>query len=68
MADYYVNNTRQENGDHEVHVNGCNWLARAQSTTYLGNYMNCQGAVMAAKRMYPTANGCAYCAPSCHTS
>ena len=26
MALYYVNNTAQSNGDHEVHREGCYWL------------------------------------------
>ena len=26
MADYWVNNQAQANGDHEVHVAGCSWM------------------------------------------
>lgn len=69
MAEYYVNNTPQSNGDNEVHEKGCGWLARAQSVTPLGNHPNCQSAVLAAKKLYPrTANGCVYCSRPCHTS
>lgn len=68
MAEYYVNNTPQPNGDHEVHMDGCYWLARAQSKQHLGNFVSCHGAVVAAKAIYRTANGCAHCSPSCHTS
>jgi hypothetical protein len=68
MTKYYVNNNQQSNGDHEVHESGCTWLARAQNTTYLGDFSNCQGAVAAARKIYKTSNGCAFCAKTCHTS
>lgn len=67
MATYYVNNNRQPNGDHEVHVSTCYWLRQAHSVRELGEFAACFSAVAAAKRVYPTANGCAYCAPACHT-
>jgi hypothetical protein len=68
MADYYVNNHPQSNGDHEVHEHGCTHLAKALSTKYLGNFLNCHAAVAAAKKIYRTADGCATCAKACHTS
>ena len=39
MADYYVNDTAQANGDHEVHKQGCYWLTLVVSRTYLGNFL-----------------------------
>ena len=68
MAMYYVNDTAQSNGDHEVHEDGCYWLSIARSTTYLGNFTSCHPAVAAAKRIYPQSNGCIHCSPNCHTS
>lgn len=68
MSKYYVNNQRQTNGDHEVHVKGCYWLELASDTTDLGEHLSCSSAVAAAKRTYPTANGCYHCASACHTS
>jgi hypothetical protein len=68
MADYYVNNNAQTNGDHEVHISGCSWLALAQSKKHLGAFTSCYGAVVEAKKYYPTANGCKYCSNACHTS
>ena len=38
---YYVNDNAQPNGDHEVHKDGCNWLLRARSKTYLGYFDRC---------------------------
>lgn len=64
MSGYYVNNTPQSNGDHEVHKEGCSWLQLVRSVRDLGD---CVTAVVAARRIYPTANGCAYCATACHT-
>lgn len=66
-GNYYVNDNAQPNGDHEVHREGCYWLGVAQSTTSLGYHWNCADAVAAAKRKYRQSNGCAHCAPECHT-
>ena len=68
VADYYVNDNAQANGDHEVHRDGCYWLSLAASVTYLGSFSWCGPAVAQAKRIYPTANGCAHCCGACHTS
>ena len=68
MASYYVNQTAQPNGDHEVHREGCYWLSLATYTRYLGNFSSCGPAVAVAAVIYPTANGCAHCSPLCHTS
>lgn len=68
MEKFYVNRTAQPNGDHEVHREGCYWLSIAAHTTYLGEFYGCSGAVAEAKKTYKTANGCASCCPTCHTS
>ena len=68
MARYYVNANAQSNGDHEVHRQGCYWLTLVTDSTYLGDFATCHGAVLEAKRLYSTANGCAHCSPGCHTS
>lgn len=68
MKTYYVNNHAQSNGDHEVHVEGCEYLAKATSVTTLGQYSSCYTAVAAAKARHPQSNGCKYCCNACHTS
>ncbi|MBA0262020.1 hypothetical protein D7Y46_18645 [Stenotrophomonas maltophilia] len=68
MDRYFVNRTPQANGDHEVHKQGCYWLARAQSTQDLGLHTSCRTAVAEARRWYRQSNGCATCAAACHTS
>lgn len=66
MAEYYVNNHAQQNGDHEVHVVGCQYMP--QNKTPLGNHSSCAPAVAVAKRIYPRSNGCYYCSRPCHTT
>lgn len=68
MDKYYVNNTAQLNGDHEVHKQGCYWLSQANSVKDLGYHASCFSAVRDAKRYYLRANGCATCSNACHTS
>lgn len=68
MTKYYVNDRAQINGDHEVHKQGCSWLAKASSTTYLGEHYTCVTAVAKAKTVYRQSNGCKYCSSTCHTS
>lgn len=68
MSRYYVNDHAQNNGDHEVHMEGCPYLSQARSTTYLGEFANCREAVAAAKRIYSKSDGCYHCCPACHHS
>lgn len=69
MPNYCVNKVAQTNGDHEVHNldGGCRYIPAPANQVPLGWHGNCQGAVREAKRYYTQSNGCAFCAPSCHT-
>lgn len=68
MPRYYVNSVAQANGDHEVHQElVCPTPALAHNRVPLGEHLNCRTAVDEARRLYRTANGCAFCAPTCHT-
>lgn len=42
MAKYYVNNSAQKNGDHEVHKDGCYWLTLVTSKKDLGHHTGCK--------------------------
>ena len=68
MAKYYVNKNAQDNGDHEVHKEGCSWLPNKENRIYLGDYSACDDAVGEAKEHYSQVNGCYYCSNACHTS
>jgi hypothetical protein len=35
---------------------------------YLGDFVNCHGAVTEAKKTYPQSNGCKFCYEACHPS
>jgi len=68
MDRYYVNKNAQDNGDHEVHKSGCEWMPDAENRLYLGEFATCHGAVREAKKYYPQSNGCYYCSNECHTT
>lgn len=67
MASYYVNANAQDNGDHEVHRQGCSRMPSGQNAIYLGEFTNCRDAVARAKLTYFKSNGCYYCSNECHT-
>jgi len=64
---YYVNDSAQSNGDHEVHQSDCSYLPDQENRTYLGTFDSCGPAVKAAKAIYPQSNGCYWCSRPCHT-
>lgn len=71
MAQYCVNRDAQSGSrDHEVHnldvATRC--LPSPPNRIALGDHSSCQSAVEAAKQHFDDTNGCAYCAPDCHTS
>jgi hypothetical protein len=66
MAAYHVNTNAQSGGEHEVHLNTCERGAFPANRHPLGDHANCQSAVLTARTVYPTADGCAYCSPACH--
>jgi hypothetical protein len=67
MARYLVNTQPQPNGDHEVHHTGCLHLPDPVHRFDLGEHFFCETAVLQAKRVFPTADGCWFCCPNCHT-
>lgn len=70
MKYFCVNKNGQsypENGEHEVHREGCPtppWNANKHD---LGDCSNCYEAVRKAKQVYDNVDGCANCCPDCHT-
>ena len=67
MTLYYVNKNAQDNGDHEVHESGCDWLPLEENRLYLGLFDSCSPAVRKAKTYYEQSKGCAHCSSACHT-
>lgn len=70
MPNFCVNRNEQSNGDHEVHDNTVerSCLPISSNRLDLGNHATCSSAVRAAKVYYAQSNGCATCAPACHTN
>ncbi|MBL4692469.1 MAG: hypothetical protein JKY92_03975 [Magnetovibrio sp.] len=68
MPAYIVNKNAQTNGDHEVHKNGCAYMPDIANRLPLGVHASCGPAVTKAKRTFPSADGCAYCCPTCNKS
>lgn len=67
MARYYVNKNAQDNGDHEVHKWGFDWMPNESNRLYLGDYDNCFEAVRKARTYFVQVNSCFYCSRECHT-
>lgn len=67
MPNYYVNDNAQPTGEHEVHRDGCTWLAEIISKTALGYHSSCHGAVSKARTIYSNVDGCKTCSEDCHT-
>ncbi len=67
MPGYYVNKNAQDNGDHEVHRAGCNFLPHSDNRIFLGDFGICQPAVREARKRYKQVNGCYFCSRDCHT-
>jgi hypothetical protein len=71
MPIYCVNKNPQSNGDYEVHdISSTKDCHPASANQYhLDYHPNCSSAVGKANATgYAPANGCAYCAPDCHTT
>ncbi len=71
MADqYYVNwNPQQppEDGEHEVHKQGCPTPPLHHNRYNLGYFNNCREAVAAARKKFKNVDGCGNCIPACHS-
>lgn len=65
---YYVNINAQANGDHEVHNSDCSYMPNEKNRHYLGDFSSCRLAVTEAQKIYTSADGCAFCSPTCHSS
>ena len=66
MEYYYVYKNVQPNGDHEVHIKGCNFLPASENRIPLGQFYSCDNAIIEATKYYNQVNGCYYCCQACH--
>lgn len=68
MARYYMNENPQENGDHEVHKDGCDYMPSIFNRRFLGDFDNCHQALKVALEIDKDADGCYWCCRDCHNS
>lgn len=68
MPHFCINDNAQPTGEHEVHNldAGCSFLPDYRNRRDLGFHANCHSAIAAAKKIYSSVDGCAYCVPECH--
>lgn len=67
MPKYYVNKSKQKNGRHQVHREGCDCFPEPQNLLELGRHRTCHGAVRKARKRYKNASGCYYCSRECYS-
>jgi len=69
MPRFIVNRNSQPTGEHEVHNldANCGHLPDPSNRHQLGSFATCRGAITEAKKYYSNVDGCAYCAPDCHS-
>ncbi|KHE72113.1 hypothetical protein LD39_06275 [Halobacillus sp. BBL2006] len=68
MAQFYVNQNQQTDGDHEVHKEGCKFMPFEKNLLALGGHTDCASAMEEARNTYDQVNGCNTCCPDCHTT
>lgn len=60
---YRVHTTKMASGDHEVHLDHCEWCPPEEQTRSLGVFASSSEAIQSAKKIYPEAHGCHHCLP-----
>ena len=59
MTHYFVDNSAQPDGVHEVHAVGCRRMAIDKQ--YLGDFLTCESAVVEARKQFWQTGSCARC-------
>ncbi|HEV7701853.1 MAG TPA: hypothetical protein VGO63_00180 [Candidatus Paceibacterota bacterium] len=70
MKYFCVNKNPQsypEDGEQEVHKEGCSTPPLFANRHPLGDFDNCREAVAEARKKYNKVDGCKNCIPDCHT-
>lgn len=64
MAEFYVEKTATETGEHLVHSKTCSSLPAEETMHYLGSYSNPQAPVNQALDRYVKVSTCPKCLPA----
>ena len=59
MTHYFVDNSTQPDGTHEVHAVGCKRMAIDKQ--YLGDFLTCEQATIEARKQFWTTGSCVRC-------
>jgi len=59
MTHFFVDNSTQPDGAHEVHAVGCRRMAIDKQ--YLGDFLSCEQAVLEARKQFWTTAPCVRC-------
>ncbi|EOO05017.1 hypothetical protein IAW_05836 [Bacillus cereus str. Schrouff] len=70
MSHYYVSLRVDDDGNHKLHTDNCVYLPDIKNRIYLGFFLNCQDALLAAtaKFMFRSFDDCCLCCNECHAS
>ena len=65
---YYFNIHEDNKGNHEVHVESCDYLPKIENRKLIGYRQDCKTAIHDAQIAYPNYkfDGCYYCCRDCH--
>lgn len=63
MVTYQIHTKLMASGDHEVHVEGCEWCPPDDQLRPVGEFESSDQAMESAKKIYSEANGCHLCLP-----
>ena len=62
LYDYYVTIKKyQGSGSYKVHRRGCDKLAMASDTVWLGKFIDCQSALKEASKRFRYVEACWFC-------
>jgi hypothetical protein len=65
---FYLTADPQDEGRRFLHTEGCQIRQHhLNGTVELGTFGHCAEALEEARKTHPRTNGCALCAPDCHT-
>lgn len=62
MAEFYIEKTAQENGEHLIHFSSCGLVKGIAAKDYLGSIASFESATIEALRTYRKTNACPACA------
>ncbi|MDX8129128.1 hypothetical protein ACH5Y9_05745 [Methylomonas sp. BW4-1] len=63
MAEFFIEISAQENGDHLIHKSSCSLLPAKEAIYYLGSISNVVSAAKKASERFAKPTACSQCSP-----